>query len=48
MKPMMAPKVEKTKTAYGGTEAQNASENVKSTVAKLLLKNQPQSTLPFF
>lgn len=50
MKPMMTPKDSnaKNRSAYGGTEAQNASENVKSTVAKLLLKNQPQSTLPFF
>jgi hypothetical protein len=31
-----------------GTEAQLASESVKATVAKLLQKNQPQSTLPFF
>ena len=44
----MTPKIEKAKNAFGGSEAQNAADNVKSTVAKLLLKNQPQSTLPFF
>lgn len=48
MKTIMTPKVDKVRPTFSGTEAQNASENVKSTVAKLLLKNQPQSTLPFF
>ena len=48
MKTIMTPKVDKVRPAFSGSEAQNASDNVKSTVAKLLLKNQPQSTLPFF
>ena len=39
MKPLMIPKVEKSKNDKGGTEAQNAPENMKSAVAKLLLKN---------
>ena len=47
MKTMMTPKVEKTKPNFG-TDAQNAPDNMKSAVSKLLLKNQPQSTLPFF
>ena len=44
----MLPKQPKSKLPKQGTEAQMASESVKQTVAKLLQKNQPQTTLPFF
>jgi len=48
MKATMLPKQPKNHVPRLGTEAQLASESVKATVAKLLQKNQPQSTLPFF
>lgn len=48
MKAAMLPKQPKRSGEKTGTEAQMASESVKATVTKLLQKNQPQSTLPFF
>jgi len=48
MKAAMLPKQPKLHVPRQGTEAQLASESIKQTVAKLLQKNQPQSTLPFF
>ena len=48
MKAAMLPKQPKRTGERTGTEAQLASESVKATVTKLLQKNQPQSTLPFF
>ena len=49
MKAAMLPKQPKVVHAEGTrTEAQTASQQVRETVAKLLQKNQPQTTLPFF
>ena len=48
MKAAMLPKQPRRKGEKFGTEAQLASESVKATVTKLLQKNQPQTTLPFF
>ena len=48
MKALALPKQPKRTGERVGTEAQLASESVKATVTKLLQKNQPHTTLPFF
>ena len=48
MRAAMLPKQPKNNAPRTGTEAQMASDSVKQQVAKLLQKNQPASTLPFF
>lgn len=49
MKVLMTPKLPKSMyPPRSRTDAQNASMSVRETVTKLIQKNQPQSTLPFF